>query len=110
MNEQTKVDPMATGLHSGEPKQNSVQAVVCGLQTEEKNSQRTIVSITRYAFQLLDLDNLWGSVKPLVDQLRYSGLIRDDSQEEINLEVAQVQVRRIKEVGTKIEITYPPKL
>jgi hypothetical protein len=39
--------------------------------------------------RLLDKDNLYGSCKPLVDGLKYIGLIRDDKPEWIELECRQ---------------------
>jgi len=69
---------------------------------------RPIVRITRYAIQLLDeFDNLKGAAKFLIDQLRYSKLIREDRATEVEIEVTQVKVSRRVEEGTHVKIFYP---
>lgn len=74
-----------------------------------QSGARPIVRITRYAIQLLDeFDNLKGAAKFLIDQLRYSKLIRADrSKEEIEIEVVQVKVSHRIEEGTHVKIIYP---
>lgn len=47
--------------------------------------------------KLCDFDNLAGGSKFLCDGLRYAGLIRDDSPEDIELVVTQRKVKRGEE-------------
>lgn len=47
------------------------------------------VSIERISRGLLDPDNLVGSIKPVLDGLRYAKVIKDDSPEHIELTVTQ---------------------
>jgi Holliday junction resolvase RusA-like endonuclease len=49
------------------------------------------VVITSYRKRLLDLDNLVGGAKPLIDALCDMGLIVDDSPDWLDLEVKQKQ-------------------
>ena len=60
---------------------------------KEKGSGRTLVRITRCAPRLLDADNFVGGCKPLIDQLRYHGLIADDDPASIELQFRQKAVR-----------------
>lgn len=47
------------------------------------------VTIVRYGIRKLDRDNLYGSVKPVVDSLRVHGFIEDDDEEHLDLRVRQ---------------------
>ena len=72
---------------------------------------RAHVSIDRRSLNLLDKDNLYGSVKFLCDALRYAGLIADDDPESIELTVTQRRVGTRKETGTLVEVvTLPAKI
>ena len=64
-----------------------------------------MVRITRCGTRLLDADNLAGGCKPIVDALRYRGLIPEDDPQSIGLVVQQRKVLK-KDIGTIIEI-YP---
>lgn len=55
----------------------------------------------------LDADNLAGGSKCLVDEIRYSGLIPDDTPEAIELQVQQVKVKHYAEERTELTLTYP---
>ena len=59
--------------------------------------------ITRQATRLLDADNLAGGCKPLIDQLRYAGLIPDDSPEQVEITFTQTKVKKGQE-GTLVEL------
>lgn len=48
--------------------------------------------IIQYRQKLLDKDNLYGSVKPLVDALKKAGLLVDDSEEWLDLHPLQIQI------------------
>jgi Holliday junction resolvase RusA-like endonuclease len=72
---------------------------------EETSRQRTNLRITRYSCRPLDCDNYAGGCKPIIDQLRYVKLIRDDSPEDIEVEFRQVKVKTKAEERTEIEIS-----
>ncbi len=58
-------------------------------QTHWEPRGRIAVSIERHGPRRLDTDNLWASVKPLVDALKHCGLIQDDTDTAIDLTVTQ---------------------
>jgi hypothetical protein len=70
---------------------------------EEESQERIVVRITRSSTRLLDADNLAGGCKPVIDQLRYAGLIPDDSPEKVEITFTQKKVKKGQE-GTLIEI------
>jgi hypothetical protein len=73
-------------------------------EREEARSRRTRIIITRYSCRPLDCDNYAGGCKPIIDQLRYAKLIRDDSPEDIEVEFKQVKVKTKTQERTEIEI------
>ena len=82
---------------------STLELDACGEQT---SGQRVIVRIVRCGTRLLDRENLWGSIKALVDQLRYARLIREDNEKEIDLRVSQLKVRKAQ-IATYVRISYP---
>lgn len=72
---------------------------------EESRTAGITVRITRYGSKLLDPDNLCGGVKPLLDAIRYEGLIPDDSPDQIALIVRQKKTKP-NLTGTLIEIEF----
>jgi hypothetical protein len=70
---------------------------------KEKGEERITLRITRSSTRLLDADNFAGGCKPLIDQLRYAGLIPDDSPEKVEITFTQRKVKKGQE-GTLIEI------
>jgi hypothetical protein len=74
-------------------------------QGKETSRQRTHIRITRYSCRPLDCDNYAGGCKPIIDQLRYAKLIKDDSPEDIEVEFKQVKVKTKAEERTEIEIS-----
>jgi Holliday junction resolvase RusA-like endonuclease len=72
---------------------------------KETSRTRTHIRITRYSCRPLDCDNYAGGCKPVIDQLRYAKLIRDDSPEDIEVEFKQVKVKTKTEERTEIEIS-----
>ena len=72
--------------------------------TAKCNPQYTL-GITRFSTKTLDVDNLAGGCKPLIDQIRYSKLIPDDNPESVEITFAQVKVRTQAEQRTEIRIT-----
>lgn len=97
---------MAPRIHSSFPQPNPVQTLEGGAQRKKESSRRPHVRIIRVSTRLLDKDNLYGSVKPLLDQLCASGLIPGDREDQIELDVTQQKVKHRTETGTQIEITY----
>ncbi len=73
---------------------------------EEKagSPKRIKVCICRKGTRLLDIDNLAGGTKALLDALRYEGAIQDDDPGSIDFEVRQEKVKRA-DIGTEITIT-----
>jgi len=61
-----------------------------------------VVRVTSIRKRLLDWDNL--CVKPLVDGLRYAGLIPDDRPEICKIEVRQRKTEAGEEEATEVEI------
>lgn len=72
-------------------------------ENEKGCRPRLIVRIERRGAKLLDLDNLYGSVKYVCDALRYAHLIPADDPEAIDLIVTQKKVA-CPERGTLITI------
>lgn len=70
---------------------------------KEKGEERITLRITRSSTRLLDADNFAGGCKPVIDQLRYAGLIPDDSPEKVEITFTQKKVKKGEE-GTLIEI------
>ena len=68
--------------------------------------QRPRVEIFLHRVKLLDTDNKWGSVKPILDALREAGLIPDDKESDIELVVTQSRVKSYDKEGTGLRITY----
>jgi len=63
------------------------------------------LAITRFSTKTLDVDNLAGGCKPLIDQIRYAKLIPDDNPESVNITFSQVKVRTQTEQRTEVTIT-----
>lgn len=72
-------------------------------QREEKGQERIVLRIVRKAPRLLDADNFAGGCKPLIDQVRYAGLIPDDSPDKVEIVFTQQKVKKGEE-GMLIEI------
>ena len=89
-------------------KRPAKQALVALPKRKEKVSNRTYVRITRYSTRPLDCDNYAGGCKPIIDQLRYAKLIKDDSPEDIEVQFKQVKIKTKAEEHTEIEISDKP--
>jgi len=65
-------------------------------QAQEGSSGRPRfrVTITRYGSRPLDVDNGAGGCKPLLDAIRYEGLIPDDDPTTIDFQFRQYQVKK----------------
>jgi hypothetical protein len=93
-------------LSDTKPKREPVVGLESGLRGEAESRPRVTVRIERRSTRLLDPDNLYGSVKALVDCLRASKLISDDDSQSISLVVTQSKVKTRKEHETIIELDY----
>jgi len=71
---------------------------------EKESRGRFIVRITRKAVSLLDADNFHGGCKPLIDQLRYHGLISNDDPASAEFIFIQQKVHSRAEQGMIVEI------
>lgn len=66
--------------------------------------KRARLIFTRFASRLCDADNFLGSLKPIIDGLKHSGIIEDDSWEHIGMpECHQFKSPR-KEVRIVVEV------
>ena len=63
-------------------------------QKGSKGRPRYRVVITRYGSRPLDVDNGAGGCKPLLDAIRYEGLIPDDDPTTIDFQFCQYQVKK----------------
>lgn len=72
---------------------------------ETEGIRRIIIRITCHRRRLQDRDNNHASIKDLLDGLRHAGLIPDDDEKSIALQVEQKRVERGLE-GTEVEIIY----
>jgi len=61
------------------------------------------VDIVRYAIRMMDKDNLYASMKQVIDALRMAHIIVDDTEEHITLTVTQERVHAKKD--QRVEIT-----
>jgi hypothetical protein len=73
-----------------------------GSKTEETGPKRVHLRITSVRKRICDPDNL--VPKWHIDCLRYCGIIRDDTAQEISLEVAQRKAQKGEEEHTLIEL------
>lgn len=102
------VDPEAHAprLPDSEPQRDDPKALVGLPQGEAACTQRARVCIKRFGLRALDRENLWGGTKAIVDCLKEAGLIVDDSEEWIDLEVRQERVHDRDQRRTEITITW----
>jgi hypothetical protein len=70
----------------------------------KRNPQYTL-GITRFSTKTLDVDNLAGGCKPLIDQIRYAKLIPDDNPESVEITFSQIKVKTQAEQRTEVSIT-----
>lgn len=94
-------------LSDPEPECDEASTLGEAIQGKEKGEDRIIVRFRSCRCKLLDTDNLYASVKDLLDGLQEAFLLPDDKEEDINLQVTQTKVSRRKDENTVIEIEYP---
>ena len=74
-----------------------------------RNETRMRLTVTSYRLKLCDPDNLKGGMKVLVDALRRSGMLVDDSPEWLDFpEPAQVRVRHRHQQKTVVTLEALP--
>ncbi len=100
---------MSGNPHRGEATDPQPQPIVVvgplgKAEAEAGNLPRNLVRIISHRCRLLDPDNLVGGCKYAIDALRYAGVIKDDREEDIKLEVFQVKTKTRKEEKTIIEV------
>jgi hypothetical protein len=90
-------------IHHPKPKHDARQASLDNDEDQKggPSSPRYRVTITRYGAKLLDVDNGAGGCKPLLDAMRYEGLIPDDDPGSIDF-VFRQQKAKNKERRTEI--------
>jgi len=87
--------------------QQRPEKLVRGSQGKAQGSGRVALVFTLRRVRLLDPCAKYGSCKALIDGLRYAGILYDDREEDITLEVNQEKVAHFKDEETIIRITYP---
>ncbi len=95
------------GVHHPKPKLNTVGALEGSVSGKAGSRARPHVSVVRCSTRKLEkYDNLPGSCKAILDCLRYSKLITDDTEEAITLDVSQTKAANRKDHKTLITIEY----
>jgi hypothetical protein len=89
--------------------QQRPEKLVCDSKGEAQSAGRVALVFTLRRVRLLDPCAKYGSCKALIDGLRYAGILYDDREEDITLEVNQEKVRHFKDEETLISITLPEK-
>lgn len=54
------------------------------------------IQIEVYNKRLMDIDNVWGGLKPFIDALRHEKYIHDDSPKYLDIEVKQIKSKNYK--------------
>ena len=84
--------------------QQRPEKLVRGGEGETQGAGRTALRFTLRRVRLLDPCAKYGSCKALIDGLRYAGIIYNDREEDITLEVVQEKIAHFKDEETLIEI------
>jgi Holliday junction resolvase RusA-like endonuclease len=71
---------------------------------EQAMTRRVRVRITIHHSRRYDEDNIYGSIKPVLDALRNVGYIHDDNRKWIDLELRQEDGRNTMERKTVVEL------
>lgn len=103
----TKPPADSRQVPDAKPERDKAPTLDRAVPREGKGVERIRVRFIGYRARPLDPDNFAGSIKNLLDGLRASKLIPDDSPEFITLETEQVKVKSYKEECTVIEIWKP---
>ena len=95
-----------TQIPHAEPQQRP-EKLVCGGEGKAQSTVRIALVFTLRRVRLLDPCAKYGSCKALIDGLRYAGILYDDREEDITLEVNQEKIAHFKDEETLIFITIP---
>ena len=88
-----------------EPQPNRGPEPLAVAQTTAGSVQRICIRVQSYRNKLQDPDN--GFIKHHIDALRHWGVIADDTQDHITLEILpDVKVRTKREERTEMELNY----
>lgn len=90
-------------VQNTEPKQAVCTIALAEVESEKGSHGRIGVRVLSKRARLLDIDNI--AVKYIVDELRYAGLLRDDSPADIELTVTQEKVAHREDECTLIELS-----
>lgn len=96
--------PNLRQIPNSDPKPNKRRALGTSLQGKTQSVPRIIIRFTGYRVRPLDPDNFAGSVKDLLDALRYAHLVDGDEPWRIKLETEQEKVKSYAEERIMIEI------
>ena len=100
----SRTETNASWVSDTKPKSDIRQTLRVANEGKKDSKKRSFVRITRFSCRPLDCDNYAGGCKPLIDQLRYAKLIKDDDPESVQIEFIQVKVAHKTEERTEIEI------
>ena len=98
-NSKTACKPQAT-----EPEPTLFDESLSEIEGKEGDPSRMLVCIESIRKKLLDKDNLYGGAKFFCDFLRLSGVIREDTEKEIYLQVTQRKPKKGEAEKTVIEV------
>ena len=96
--------------HSQLPDAKSLKrpaALAGGNEAQARSAGRIALRFTLRRVRLLDPCAKYGSCKALIDGLRYAGILHNDREEDITLEVQQEKVAHYNEEKTLIRIDIP---
>lgn len=94
-----------TSTNPSIPKRSTRTGTLAKNEKQEGTTGRVHLRITSVRKRLIDPDNLFA--KSTIDCLRYSGLLVDDCENQISLEISQKKVAKGEDPHTTIEIIYP---
>ena len=90
-----------------ELKPDKTAALGKSAQRKAEGASRIVVRFVGFRVKPLDPDNFAGSVKDLLDGLRYAHCIPGDEPWRITLETQQEKVSHYYQEKTEIELIYP---
>lgn len=64
------------------------------------------VEIIMHACHKMDRDNVWSAAKPIIDGLKYAGVLLDDRNEDFDCIVRWQKAEKIKDQGVEIIIDF----
>lgn len=102
-----EIHPHPAGIPDTEPKRHQASALGSTAPRGQESTERARVRFVGHRVRPLDPDNFAGSVKALLDGLRYAAIISGDEPWKIILEAEQVRVRTFKAEKTVIELDLP---